>query len=296
MFNMETIFAFSSRNNSQMLPKVFYESNQNIYNEIMEGGGKGNFLAALGRGTREELRLGTVLRKHMESEGLHQKEFQFPDLNSSPNIITYLAKYSEIWNSNSGRFWFTDDTHSIASVTLTDTGIYRRVVTNCRSPVCKIQQKRSNFLKRVLFLESVAKSLVKTVKELSMPPKIETKTHSDGVKLNENIRLYNMLSTFLSSLTNWQFRIENKIAELSEQYKKGSNLKTNTVNLVYEYKNGDRINESSIIENNSNSPYFVIGDQSSNIPTLNNVIENYYGHTNTTNSSYNSPMIVKVIT
>ena len=294
MFNIETIFSFSHRNSSQMLPKIYYESNQEVYSDIMEKGGKGNFLAVIGRGTSKESRLASVLNRNVE--GFQQRDFNFPSLNGSARIISYLAKYTEIWNTNSGRFWFTDETNSIPSVTLTDTGIYRRVLTNCRSSQCKIQQKRSNFLKRVLFLESVTKSLVKTVKELSMPIKEETKTHLDRVRLSENLRLYNMLSTFLSSLTKWQFRIENRISELANNYKQNSDLNTNTVNLVYEHKTADRINESSIIENNLNSPYFVIGDKSTNIPALNNVIENYYGHKENINSSLNSPMIVKVIT
>jgi len=292
MFNIETIFSFSHRNFTQMLPKFYYESNPEVYNEIMKNGGKGNFLAVIGRGTSEESRLSNTLQKHMQSEGILQQDFVFPSLNGSAKIINYLAKYSEIWNSNSGRFWFPDKANSLASVTVTDTGVYRRVLSNCRSKQCKTQQKRRNFLKRILFLESVTKSLVKTVKELSMPSKIETKISSE-VKLKENLRLYEILSRFLSSLTNWQYRIENKISELIKHYKHGSDLNTDTINLVYQIKNQDQDEPE---ENISNSPYFVLGDKSTNIPVLNNVIENYYGHKKENISSKNSPMIVKIVT
>ena len=74
-----------------MLPKIYYENNQEVYNDIMEGGGKGNFLAVLGRGTEEELRLANVLNKNMVSEGIQQRDFHFPSLKSSPKIINYLV-------------------------------------------------------------------------------------------------------------------------------------------------------------------------------------------------------------
>ena len=292
MFNIETIFSFSHRNFTQMLPKFYYESNPEVYNEIMKNGGKGNFLAVIGRGTSEESRLSNTLQKHMQSEGILQQDFVFPSLNGSAKIINYLAKYSEIWNSNSGRFWFPNKSNSLPSVTVTDTGVYRRVLSNCRSKQCKTQQKRRNFLKRILFLESVTKSLVKTIKELTMPVKIETKISSE-VKLKENLRLYEILSRFLSSLTNWQYRIENKISDLIKHYKHGSDLNTDTVNLVYQIKKQE---QEKTDENISNSPYFVLGDKSTNIPVLNNVIENYYGHKKENISSKNSPMIVKIVT
>lgn len=296
MYNIDTIFGYSNTNNSQMLPKIYYENNPEVYNDIQATGGKGNFLAVLSRGTEEELRLTSTLNKNMVSEGILQKDFKFPHLNSSPNIINYLAKYTEIWNSDSGRFWFTDESNSFPSVTLTDTGIHRRAISHCRSSVCKIQQKRSNFLKRVLFLEAVTKSLVKTIKELSKPVKKSvTKTNTYSEKLSETARLYNMLSSFLRSLTDWQYRIENKISNLTKHIKHSSEInnqfQTNSVNLVYEYKN-----ESNIIEKNSKLPYFVIGDKSTNIPTLNNVIERYYGPKTTNGNVQNSPMIVKVVT
>ena len=282
------------------MPKIYFENNSEVYNGIVNGGGKGNFLAVLGRGTKKELRLTNILNKNMVSEGIEQKDFQFSNLNNSPKIINYLAKYTEIWNSDSGRFWFTDENHSIPAVTLTDTGIHRRAVMNCRSSVCKIQQKRSNFLKRILFLEAVTKSLVSTVKELSMPVTKAVTKIKESESESETARLYNMLSTFLKSLTNWQFRIENKISDLTNHYKKSIDINkpvnTDTVNLVYEFKDVDKRNQSSIIKNHSNSPYFVIGDKSTNIPALSNVIETYYGHPNANTSANNSPMIVKVIT
>ena len=262
----------------------------------MQSGAKGNFVALLARGTADELLLTNALMKNLAREKVLQNVFEFPNLRTPSKIISYLSRYSEVWNGGSGRFWFSNDGQGIPSVTVTDLGQYRRAITNCRSAACKIQQKRSNFVKRVLFLESVTKSLARTVRELTRPPKVETKNGANEVSVLDNKQFYKMLSTFLNSLTHWQFRIESKIAELAKLYSERGELNTDHVNLIYKVEKSEKVPEPQTSEIASNGPYFVIGDKSTNVPTLNRVIEKYYGRHNFTRQSTDSPMIVKVIT
>ena len=63
MFNLESVIKFSSANNSQSFPVSYYEKNPTVSYRIMSQGAKGDFLAALHRGSGAEMYLSETFRQ-----------------------------------------------------------------------------------------------------------------------------------------------------------------------------------------------------------------------------------------
>ena len=63
MFNLESVIKFSSANNSQSFPVSYYEKNPTESYTIMNQGAKGDFLAALHRGSGAEIYLSETFRQ-----------------------------------------------------------------------------------------------------------------------------------------------------------------------------------------------------------------------------------------
>ena len=63
MYNLESVIKFSSANNSQSFPVSYYEKNPTESYTIMNQGAKGDFLAALHRGSGAEIYLSETFRQ-----------------------------------------------------------------------------------------------------------------------------------------------------------------------------------------------------------------------------------------
>ena len=63
VFNLESVIKFSSANNSQSFPVSYYEKNPTESYTIMNQGAKGDFLAALHRGSGAEIYLSETFRQ-----------------------------------------------------------------------------------------------------------------------------------------------------------------------------------------------------------------------------------------
>ena len=63
VLNLESVIKFSSANNSQSFPVSYYEKNPSESYTIMNQGAKGDFLAALHRGSGAEMYLSETFRQ-----------------------------------------------------------------------------------------------------------------------------------------------------------------------------------------------------------------------------------------
>ena len=303
---LDRVFEFSQQNNSQSLPTLFAQDNVETAARIAQSGARGNFLASLDRGAAGEAGLAAILQESLASHGVPLRQFHFPRLSASL-AVSQLEQYREVWDSASGRVWLAGAT--FPALTLTDTGQHR---ARPACPACSSTHHSSVFRQRVTFLQQVTSALVDMVKQLSGPEQDSAKTknpadtrlaegtypgektqHIKDVAENgeeaqdgeaeedgeaATLRLYGLLSSFLSQLTEWQQRIETSLRKLAAAA--GTANKDNSVALE------------------TNSPYFLVGRHRNptNLAALNRLIENYYGENTTRGGPQNSPMIVKLIT
>ena len=305
---LDRVFEFSQQNNSQSLPTLFAQDNVETAARIAQSGARGNFLASLDRGAAGEAGLAAILQESLASHGVPLRQFHFPRLSASL-AVSQLEQYREVWDSASGRVWLAGAT--FPALTLTDTGQHR---ARPACPACSSTHHSSVFRQRVTFLQQVTSALVDMVKQLSGPEQDSAKTknpadtrlaegtypgektqHIKDVAENgeeaqdgeaeedgeaATLRLYGLLSSFLSQLTEWQQRIETSLRKLAAA--------AATANK----------DNSAALETNSHSPYFLVGRHRNptNLAALNRLIENYYGENITRGGPQNSPMIVKLIT
>ena len=131
---------------------------------FQQEGGRGNFVSLISRGLPGEVALAERLTKHLTKEGVKVKHFSFPSLARQPDQIPYLERYSDIWNSSSGRFWFGPDATSLPAVTVSDLGRWRQQSTSCTTATCSTKQIQRVFMLRTQFLAATTRALVSTVK------------------------------------------------------------------------------------------------------------------------------------
>ena len=94
--------------------------------------------------------LQVCIRSYLHRRGHKQATFTFPNMARDHRFIQNLGElhkyfynkikiflsietYSDLWNNDVGRFWFTHESRKIPVVSLTDTGAYR-----CWTILCNI--------------------------------------------------------------------------------------------------------------------------------------------------------------
>jgi Zn-dependent M28 family amino/carboxypeptidase len=262
--NLDTIFSYSDKKLSQSLPAVFARDNRETVKQLRQGGSKGDFLSLISRGVKEEARLVEALSRHLGRQGVRVKHFQFPRLAQPAETVPDLGSYKDVWNSTSGRFWFEPAGGGLPAVTVSDLGRWRSGAGSCSIATCSTAQIRRVFGVRTHFLAAATRAVVDTVRELTVVPQVVVR---DASEEKHQLRLYNMLGSFLSSLTAWQSRIEGRLAGLAAQ----SGLR-------------------------ANGSYVVLGADSVQMPVLKNVIYDYYRDAGASGRPENSPMIIKLVT
>ena len=268
--NLETIFTFSSQPQSQTLPSVFMNANKVSVKLFQRGGSKGDFIALVSRGVDKEISMVKTLAKHLSKEGIKVKHFNFPNLARPPDKVTNLERYSDVWNSTSGRFWFGPENLSFPAVTLSDLGQWRSQATSCTTATCSTAQIRRVFNVKTKLLAATSRAIVNTVKEL-------TTTETVPEKMKDHQKLYSLLATFLTSMTSWQTRIEERLVRLEHLYA------------------GQNVNSLDTVEPKGNHSYLVLSNKAIDIPRLKDVISDYYRASNETGRPVNSPMVIKLV-
>jgi hypothetical protein len=266
--NLDTIFSYSDKKLSQSLPPVFERDNRETVRQLRRAGSKGDFLSLISRGTREEARLVETLKRHLGRQGVRVKHFQFPSLAQPAEMVPDLQSYKDVWNSTSGRFWFAPSAlplGGLPAVTVSDLGRWRAGAGSCSIATCSTAQIRRVFGVRTHFLAAATRAVVDTVREVTARPPVVVRDGNQ--EQQQQLRLYNMLGSFLSSLTAWQARIEGRLAGLAGQ----PGLQ-------------------------ANGSYVVLGVDSVRMPVLKSVIYDYYRDAGASDRPENSPMIIKLVT
>ena len=135
----------------------------------------------------------------------------------------------------------------------------------------------------------VTKSIVSIIKDFTA----EESSNADIGKIEANVQhsgsIYGILNSFIAEFRNWQLDMERKLADIEFVSRQQSLI---TANLLQNYR--PKLNVSG-----SSFPYYVlIGDQPTNVESLNNVIDSYYDQNNTSSSVgqiRNSPMVIKLV-
>lgn len=268
------MFSFSEQQQSQQLPKVFRNENGKEIEDLRKNDAKGDFIAIISRAIPDEDKLVVILRRHLKKHRVKVRHFSFPTLAQQYNRIVNLERYSEIWNSTSGRFWFNGEGVSLPAVALSDLGPWRGG-TPCTTSTCDTTKIQRIFHVRTQFLASTTQALVDTIKEVTQRPKEVAHT-----RVGEQQRLFDLLSKFLGSLTAWQGRIENKLTRLTASHVTADKEK----------------HTGTDIDGPQNNTYILLKQESIKIPSLKNVINGYYGAYKEKKGPKNSPMVIKLIT
>ena len=92
MINIGSVLKLSSFNNSQKFPTSFYEENPRTSYNIMSQGGKGDFLAAIHRGSGQESYLAEILKSNLQRRGYNQVNFPFSKLAKDYHFIKNIGE------------------------------------------------------------------------------------------------------------------------------------------------------------------------------------------------------------
>ena len=269
LINLETIFSFSDRELSQSLPVMFESENSETVRKLKQAGSRGDFVSLVSRGEAKEARIADILVRQLRKQGVKANHFKFPELAKPPQAIVNMEQYIELWNSSSGRFWFSSS-KPLPSLAVSDLGRWRGPSTSCTTTTCDTATIRSIFTVRTQFLAAISRALVGTVKEATIRPKVKT-----NISQADQRKLYSLLAKFLLNLTAWQGRIEARLATLAIQ---------------------NQLQHDVPKEKLANNTFLVLGSENVNIPELSHVISDYYGAYNDTKGPANSPMIIKLVT
>ena len=135
-------------------------------------------------------------------------------------------------------------------------------------------------------LKMVTESLVSLIIDLTSEERYYTnKIVKDTQEPKENI--VGIMNRFMTEFRNWQSKMEEKLAAIEAFSRKQSLL---TTNLLQSYR--PKLNVSG----NSFPYYVLIGDQPTNLQSLNSVISSFYKPNNSSDGKIkNSPMVIKLV-
>ena len=229
-----------------------------------------------------------------------------------------LEHFSDVWNTDAGRFWFSHDSRKIPTIHLTDTGVYRT-----SESLDSFQVNRRSSVE-FSTLKAVTESVLKTIKQLTEPDRDSysqpNPLHRDEWSSSQPknyLKLHQLFSKFLMNFSRWQKKVEKQLTNIEQSQKTSHNNNANNINL-FQLHNLESTNTSTggtlfyllwlksshctnIIANFLGEPYYVlVGHRPSNVETLNSVINDYYmsggeNHQSNNSKTQNSPMVIKLV-
>ena len=163
---------------------------------------------------------------------LGREIFHSIKLLSLTQILTLcLEHYSDVWNSDAGRFWFSHDSKKIPTIFLTDTEAYRKSVN-----LDSFQVKRRS-PGEFSALKAFTESVLKTIKQLTDPisffqPKPIPLLEEWSSSGTENYsKLHQLFSKFLINFSRWQKKVEKQLTNIEKSQKTSHNNTANNINL-----------------------------------------------------------------
>ena len=162
---------------------------------------------------------------------LGREIFHSIKLSSLTQILTLcLEHYSDVWNSDAGRFWFSHDSKMIPTIFLTDTEAYRKSVN-----LDSFQVKRRSS-EEFSALKAFTESVLKTIKQLTDPlsffqPKPIPLEEWSSSGTENYLKLHQLFSKFLINFSRWQKKVEKQLTNIEKSQKTSHNNTANNINL-----------------------------------------------------------------
>lgn len=140
----------------------------------------------------------------------------------------FSEHFSDIWNTDAGRFWFSHDSRKIPTIFLTDTEVYRKSANLDSFQVNRRSSEEFSALK------AYTESVLKTIKQLTDPKSSSQPFHQEewvSSPPDNNLKLHQLFSKFLINFSRWQKKVEKQLTNIEQLQKMSHNNTANNINL-----------------------------------------------------------------